>query len=322
MAVANTAAAEEQRQAVAGLTLLASTELASVMQGLVGAPADVALDALMDVLPALGDSYGAAAATLGADYFDEQRSSARVRGAYESTPADAVEGARWEALARWGVDPLRVSPAVPKVDDDGEPIDYGPDREPDYADAQTLLEGGLTRTIANQHRLTVVKNSIADPQARGWVRVVSADSCRFCKMLADRVGSGGDPGVYTKASASFKAHDHCRCGVAPSWDKSAREATGVPYRASQRKEGWSDDQKARDNAAVRNYLDEHYPRADTSRPRKSKAPRVDRKAPTAEGLAGKSTDWVERQITLTASLKFSDWQVKQLARLRAELASR
>ena len=320
MATAQVAAAEEQRQAVLGLTLMAGTELAPVMQALVGAPADVAADALMEVLPGIGDTYRAAAATLGADYFDEQRALSGVGGRFEATPEAPVEGARWEALARWGVDPLRVTPKSPRVDDDGEPIDYGPEREPDYAAAQTLIEGGLTRTIADGHRLTVVNNSIADPQARGWMRIAGPDACAFCRMLSDRVSESGNPGVYTKASASFKAHDHCGCSVAPSWDKSAREVVGTPFRASQRKEGWSERQREQDRAAVRRYLAEHYGSGGDSKPSRSRVPRVDQTAPNS--LASKSDDWLERQINLTASLKFSDWQVKQLARLRAELASR
>lgn len=320
MATAQAAAAEEQRQAVTGLTLMAGTELASVMQGLVGAPADVATDALLDVLPAIGDTYRSAAAALAADYFDEQRSLSGVGGRFEATPEPPVESARWEALARWGVDPLRVTPKTPQVDDDGDPVDFGPDAEPDYAAAQTLLEGGLTRTIADGHRLTVVNNSNADPQARGWMRVAQPGACDFCRMLADRVSASGNPGVYTKASAAFKAHDHCQCVVAPSWDKSAREVVGTPFRASQRKEGWSEKQREQDRAAVRRYLAEHYGADGESKPSRSRVARVDKTAPSS--LAGKSDEWLERQITLTASLKFSDWQVKQLARLRAELASR
>lgn len=253
MATAQAAAAEEQRQAVTGLTLMAGTELASVMQGLVGAPADVATDALMDVLPAIGDTYRSAAAALAADYFDEQRSLSGVGGRFEATPEPPVESARWEALARWGVDPLRVTPKAPRVDDDGEPVDFGPDAVPDYAAAQTLLEGGLTRTIADGHRLTVVNNSNADPQARGWVRIARPGACGFCLALADRGG------VYTETSVEFKSHDHCLCFCAPSWDRDARKVTGVPFRASQRKSDWSDERKARENARMRDYVKEHYP---------------------------------------------------------------
>lgn len=258
MATAQAAAVEEQRRAVVGLTMLASAELASVMGSLAGEPADAVLDALMEVLPALGDTYGDAASVLAADYFDEQRMAADVRGRFEATPVRGVERARWEALARWGTDPLRVTPRTPRVDDDGAPIGYGPDREPDFRAALTLLDGGLTRTIADQHRLTVVENTNADPQARGWVRIARPGACGFCRMLADRVGAGGDPGVYTAASATFKSHDHCGCVAAPSWDRTARVVSDVPFTYSDRKSDWSDERKARENRRVYEYLAEHY----------------------------------------------------------------
>ena len=253
MATAQAAAAEEQRRAVAGLTMLASAELASVMESLAGEPAGVVLDALMEVLPALGDTYGDAASVLAADYFDEARVAAEVRGRFEAAPSRGPDRARWEALARWGTDPLRVTPRTPRVDDDGDPIDYGPDREPDFRAALTLLDGGLTRSIADRHRLTIVDNAAADPQARGWVRIARPGACGFCRALADRGG------VYTGTSVEFKSHDHCLCFCAPSWDLDARKVTGVPFRASQRKADWSDERKARENARMREYVKERYP---------------------------------------------------------------
>lgn len=251
------AEAEEQRQAVAGLTTLASAELASVMESLAGEPADVVLDALVDVLPALGDTYGDAASVLAADYFDEARVAAEVRGRFEATPSRGPERARWEALARWGTDPLRPAIQVPTVDDDGDPINYER-RSPDHKAALTLLDGGLTRSIADRHRLTIVDNAAADPQARGWVRIARPGACKFCLMLADRVGSGGEPGVYTAASATFKSHDHCGCVAAPSWDRTARVVSDVPFTYSDRKSDWSDERKARENRRVYEYLAEHY----------------------------------------------------------------
>ena len=251
------AEAEEQRQAVAGLTTLASAELASVMESLAGEPADVVLDALVDVLPALGDTYGDAASVLAADYFDEARVAAEVRGRFEATPSRGPERARWEALARWGTDPLRPAIQVPTVDDDGDPINYER-RSPDHKAALTLLDGGLTRSIADRHRLTIVDNAAADPQARGWVRIARPGACDFCRLLADRVGDGGEPGVYTAASATFKSHDHCGCVAAPSWDRTARVVSDVPFTYSDRKSDWSDERKARENRRVYEYLAEHY----------------------------------------------------------------
>jgi hypothetical protein len=53
-------------------------------------------------------------------------------------------------------------------------------------------------------------SSIADPKARGWMRVGSG-RCDFCRML---IGRGA---VYTESTVDFHAHDHCGCGATPAW---------------------------------------------------------------------------------------------------------
>ena len=245
--------AAEQRQAVADLTTLARRDLAAFWALVQGWPADEVRDALMEVLPALGEQYGDAAAALAADYFETAREAAEVQGTFSPVIAEAPDRARWEALSRWGVDPLRVTPKTPQVDDDGDPFDFGPDAEPDYAAALSRVSGGLQRTIADRHRLTIVESSIADPAASGWRRVARAGACDFCKVLADR-RSDGENGVYTEASVQFKSHDNCSCMASPSWSPNVTKVIGVPFRYSQKKASWSAERKARENARMRDYI--------------------------------------------------------------------
>lgn len=61
--------------------------------------------------------------------------------------------------------------------------------------------------------LTLVSN---DERAIGWARVTDGDPCSFCALLASR-----GPAYKTEASASFRPHDGCACGVEPVYSRSA-----------------------------------------------------------------------------------------------------
>jgi hypothetical protein len=143
--------------------------------------------ALRDVMPRLVDTYGAAAATVAADWYDDQREADEIRGRFTAIPADIPETGT-QALIGWALNEAK-----------------------DFEGFKALLLGGSQRRIANFARQTVMGSSIADPQARGWKRVGSGSSCEFCSML---LGRGA---VYTEATADFNAHDHDDCGAAPAW---------------------------------------------------------------------------------------------------------
>lgn len=151
-----------------------------------------ARDMLMRALPQLVAVYGSAAATLGADYYDNMRDAANARGSYRAAPAAPVEGEALDVLARVAVGPLFSA-------------------KPDLASALTLAKGGLQRHVANADRETVRVASVEDSRARGWQRV-GAGGCEFCQML---LGRGA---VYTEATADFEAHDHDQCSAEPVFD--------------------------------------------------------------------------------------------------------
>lgn len=151
--------------------------------------ADMARDGLLDTLPRFVNVYGSAAATLGADYYDEERERAEARGRFRAIPAELPDRGRTDALARWGVEPLYAA-------------------EPDFATTLTKVSGGLQRIIADADRLTVVQSAIADSRA-GWMRVGEGE-CDWCQQYLD-----GE--IHYVEGYDFDAHDNCGCTAIPAF---------------------------------------------------------------------------------------------------------
>lgn len=206
------------KTAVTDLAVLAGNDLDALWRQ-VSTP-DEAREALQDVLPSLVNTYGLAAATISADWYDDARDMVEARGRFTAIPADLGDTGS-DVLARWAVGPL-----------------FAP--EPDWRRARVLVEGGMQLRIANASRYTVAGSAIEDPAADGWQRQGSG-SCAFCSML---IGRGA---VYTEAGADFAAHDSCRCSAVPAWSGEPRPVK--PYTPSARKA--SDADRARVRAFLR-----------------------------------------------------------------------
>lgn len=173
------------RNDVRALTTLADRDLAKLWQQVTTAA--TAQQALNDILPALIETYGLAAAALAADWYDEARIKAGVGGSFRAFPIELPD------------------PGAPKL------TGWALSEAKSLDTARILVVGGVQRRIANAARYTVARSSVADPKARGWRRVGDGSSCQFCSML---LGRGA---VYTEASAQFKSHDHCGCSAAPAF---------------------------------------------------------------------------------------------------------
>lgn len=145
------------------------------------------LAGLMDVLPELVAMYGSAAATLGAEWYDEIREAAEVSGRFTGIAVELPDAGRAYALAGWAVD-----------------------EGTDQATTLTLVTGGLQRIIADQDRMSVAVSTVEDPKAEGWQRAGSG-KCDFCNVL---IGRGS---VYSKRTADFASHDHCHCYAVPAF---------------------------------------------------------------------------------------------------------
>lgn len=181
----------ELRNQIGSLVGLAAVDLAFIWREVEEAAA--AEEPLRDVLPALIDTYGLAAASVAAEWYDEARDDAAIAGRFTAViPAPGELGA--QELVGWAL-----------------------------AEAQSLetlrglVEGGMQRRIANQSRGVVAASSTADPRADGWQRVTNGECCGFCRMLTARAE------LYrSEDTARFGAHDGCDCGAAPAWGGQVR----------------------------------------------------------------------------------------------------
>jgi hypothetical protein len=204
------------RDGVRGLVGYANRDLSALWrQVTTAAEAEVAL---RDVLPALIDTYGAAAATLAANWYDDHRDKVGPAKAFTAIPVDIADTGA-QALVGWAVTEATDTTAL-----------------------QALILGGTQRRIANFSRATVTGSSIADPAATGWQRVGSGE-CAFCAML---IGRGA---VYSEAGADFASHDHCNCSAAPAFEGEPRPVK--PFKPSTRTSTDAD------RARVRDYIASH-----------------------------------------------------------------
>lgn len=208
--------ASEARQALVDLTTLTRRELFDLWQQLAEIRDNRTLrDLLLDVLPAIGEEYGSAAAALAADWYDDLRVEAGAAGRFLAEPHPLPDLGRYEALVGWALDPLYQS---------------APDRDAAFV----LLEGGMQRTVADQHRLTVVESTQRDPRAKGWRRIGVGANCRLCNKLIARGA------VYTDETVTFRTHDHCNCAASPTWDDNVVKVSTDAYRASKRRQSDAD----------------------------------------------------------------------------------
>lgn len=194
MQVASQAALTREYNAVlADLVLLATRDVVDLWR-LTPADARETVAMLVERAPAISATYGAIAATLGADLYSEIRAMAKAKGRYTVLPADPAPDGQVEALARWAAGPL-----------------FG--AEPDDDLALGLFAGGMDRLIRQPFRQSVSRNAGADRAAKGMVRIAQPGACTFCTELADEIVRV-DP---TGASDGDHYHRSCKCVPAPAF---------------------------------------------------------------------------------------------------------
>lgn len=174
----------------AGITRLVERDLTAFFGSLNLDKPEAARDALLRFVPSLVDTYGESAASVSADWYDDQRANAGIRSRFASLLGTPVKAEVVESQVRFGASHL---------------FTLNPD--------QTLafLLGASTKYALAPGRETVTTSAVADPAARGWARFTRAGSCDFCTMLTGRGA------VYTEATAGFDAHGHCHCAAGPVW---------------------------------------------------------------------------------------------------------
>lgn len=173
------------RAEAADLVRLAERDLSALWAQVArGASAEVAL---RDLLPAIVTTYGQVGAALAADWYDDHRDKAGVRGRFSAIPVESGDRGA-QSLIGW---------ALSTATDD--------------ASLHSLILGGTQRRVVDHMRLTVARSAVEDPSAAGWQRVGVGTNCGFCDML---IGRGA---VYTEATAGFASHDHCNCQATPAF---------------------------------------------------------------------------------------------------------
>lgn len=208
---------EEFRRAVRDLGIVAKSDL-DILWRAVSDSRD-AKEALFELLPELVDSYGLAAGSLAADYYDDLRDAEGAAGSFTAiVPDQGDTGTR--GLVAWALQEATDSDAF-----------------------QALIEGGFQKRIANGARSVVTTSAIADPAAIGWMRVGSG-TCGFCAMLISRGA------VYSESTVGFAAHDHDHCQAAPAFNTDQISAVRSEYVPSARRRSEAstaaDSQRARD----------------------------------------------------------------------------
>lgn len=155
---------EAFRLATAELSRLVKEALQAFFASLNLQRPEAARDALVAFLPALVDQYGAAAATLAAEWYGEMRAAAGASGKFRTLTAPGVPTAAVEAKVRYVAGQLWT---------------------PEPADALAPLLVAADKYVKQPGRDTIAAN--ARRERVRWARVPSGPgTCSWCLVLASR----------------------------------------------------------------------------------------------------------------------------------------
>lgn len=175
---------EQFRRANASLSERTRKALEAFFLSLDLSKPEAARDALLEFMPALTEQYGAVAATLAADWYEELRGASGAAGRFRAVTAPSVPVGAVEAKVRFLADHLWTP----------EPAG--------------MLGGLLTaadKYVKQPGRDTTARN--AKREGVRWARVpTGAKTCSFCLMLASR-----DAVYLSKDSAGGHYHGACDC---------------------------------------------------------------------------------------------------------------
>lgn len=217
---------QQSRSELSAVTTAAVADAVEISTRTGGSPED-RRRVLLDAVPGVVDYYATGAATLAADFYDERRELAGAKKTYTTELVINDRVVKIRRAVAWASEPL-------------------------FAEMSVTLGQRLTEIVQSEvalpYRDTILGNQKKDPAAVGWRRV-QGDSCKFCRMLADRGA------VYYESTARFAAHPNCDCGAEPVFvgQPAGPEASAIQYMASRRNRTPATRQRIRD------YLDANYP---------------------------------------------------------------
>ncbi|MGW7327487.1 VG15 protein [Streptomyces sp. NPDC054840] len=198
-------AAAAQRRAHRGLSRLLTRDMRGLRRLIIPSRLAESVPEWITAVRALVEQYGAASASLSADYYEAERVAAAVTGRFTvplvgPPPEEQVENSlRWATKDLWERDPEDPATTEAQL----EPMDIRLEQ------AEKKAEAVAQKLVADQGRGTVQEAVRQDRQATAWARAAALGACAFCKMLASR-GI-----VYKQDTAGFRSHDGCHCGVIP-----------------------------------------------------------------------------------------------------------
>lgn len=199
----------------------ALVELDRLMRSFAGESPAVQREALLDLLPVLGNQYASATGEVAAAFSGELMELQEVKKPVAPEVLALPPAQSWQALAGWG-----TSDRV--MERGGMLLAY------------SMLAGGLTKRLTEFAADTMIGNASIQSVATSAARVPKPGCCAFCGMLASRgavystesagvVGGRGIPvgqgkgrgskgrgrGIKTRGSREIGEdfHDHCRCEV-------------------------------------------------------------------------------------------------------------
>lgn len=218
------------QRAANNLAGLARRDLARVWRRLPTDSPVAVRGALLDLMPALVDTYGASAAAMAAEWYDDLRAASGAPGTHRAAVAGAIPPDQIVSRVRFGVAPLF----------DG-----------DAAMTYRFLDGLTEELVKQQARDTVDLNTSTDPAGPLYARVpTGAETCAFCLMLASRGAVYGSDRDATLRRDGQRYHSDCDCTPTPVWPGGALPDDYDPdalldkYRAAQTAAGPSADEKA------------------------------------------------------------------------------
>jgi len=197
--------ADAQRRAQRGLSRLMSRDMRSLRRLIIPSRLEASVPEWIEAVRALVEQYGAASASLAADYYEAERVAAAVTGRFTVPLTEPPPGEQVERSLRWAIkDVWERDPDDPNATEaQREPLEVRLER------AEKTAEAVAQKLVTDQGRGTVQEAVRQDRQATAWARSAALGACAFCKLLATR-GL-----VYKQDTAGFRAHDGCHCGVVP-----------------------------------------------------------------------------------------------------------
>jgi hypothetical protein len=172
-------------------------------------PKDLAgsLPKVKALIASLVHTYGRMSASLAVRYYQMERKAAGVTAPYTILPALPAGPSQIDPSIDWATKDLWGPVNTEPIEHRGATLQPFQDR---LATAQTNVQGVTENLTLDAGRDTIIQAVQTDEHAKGWARVPEPGACWFCAMLATRGA------VYTsEQSATFEAHDHCRCHVEP-----------------------------------------------------------------------------------------------------------